>query len=87
MRKFGAQFVVNLLPEQHKKLIGYLEKEKRKALSKKERNRILELMGGKGVSLEENEGEDAESSDEEENLFKGDEKDELSDSDEDVDVK
>tara|TARA_B110000285_G_scaffold44086_1_gene49079 strand:+ start:877 stop:1011 length:135 start_codon:yes stop_codon:yes gene_type:complete len=44
-------------------------------------------MGGKGVSLEENEGEDAESSDEEENLFKGDEKDEVSDSDDDVDVK
>jgi hypothetical protein len=31
MRKFGAKFVVDLLPEQHKKLIGYLEKEKRKA--------------------------------------------------------
>ena len=44
-------------------------------------------MGGKGVSMEENEGEDAESSDDEENLFKGDDKGDVSDSDDDMDVK
>lgn len=85
IRKFDAQYVQRLLPEQHKKLIMYLEKEKRKAMNKKERNRILALMGEKGITLQEGEGDDAESSeDDDDNILKADGKDEVSDSDDDL---
>ena len=35
IRKLGSEYVTRLMPEYHKKMIAYLEKEKRKKLNKK----------------------------------------------------
>lgn len=45
IRRCGAAYVTKVMPEQHRPMIGYLEREKRKKLNKKEKERLLVLMG------------------------------------------
>jgi hypothetical protein len=81
LKKFGTAYVTKLMPEFHKKMIIYLEKEKRKKASKKEKNRILELMGEKTLDDPTKEGDEDsdDSSDDEENVLKKSKNDEESD--------
>jgi hypothetical protein len=69
LKKFGSPFVTKIMPVHHRKMIMYLEKEKRKKMNKKEKDRILVLMGEKPTEQapkEEGDSDDSESSDEEE---------------------
>ena len=81
LKKFGTVYVTKLMPEFHKKMIVYLEKEKRKKQNKKEKNRILELMGEKTLDDPTKEGDDSsdDSSDDEENVLKKSKLDQESD--------
>jgi len=45
IKKCGVQFITKTMPEYHRPMITYLEKEKRKKANKKEKERLLALMG------------------------------------------
>ena len=45
MRRLSIPFVTKIMPEQHRAIITYIEKEKRKAENRKERDRLLALLG------------------------------------------
>ena len=45
MRRLTIPFVTKIMPEQHRAIIAYIEKEKRKAENRKERDRLLALLG------------------------------------------
>jgi phosphoribosylformylglycinamidine (FGAM) synthase-like enzyme len=87
LKKFGAGFVTKIMPEHHRKMIAYLEKEKRKKMNKKEKDRILVLMGEKPQEeAAKEESDDSDSSDDEEakalKTTQGEEESEDSESDE-----
>lgn len=45
MRRLSITFVTKIMPEHHRAIINYIEKEKRKAENRKERDRLLALLG------------------------------------------
>jgi len=49
IRKCTAPFVTRLMPEYHRPIVAYIEREKRKKVNKKEKERLLALMGKQGA--------------------------------------
>lgn len=45
IRRCGIQFVTRTMPLSHRPMVAYLEREKRKKMNKKEKERLLTLMG------------------------------------------
>lgn len=45
IRRCGVVFVTKTMPESHRPMVAYLEREKRKKMNKKEKDRLLALMG------------------------------------------
>ena len=45
IRRCGVNHVRKLMPEHHRPMIAYLEKAKRKKMNKKQREKLLALMG------------------------------------------
>lgn len=48
IKKCGIAVVTRLMPEYHRAMLTYIEKQKRKSQNKKEKERLLALMGGEG---------------------------------------
>lgn len=77
IRKLGVASVTRIMPEMHRAIITYIEREKRKKTNKREKERILELMG-KGIDSSKDkpmredgdESSEDDSSDEEDNQLK-----------------
>ena len=63
IRRCGVTFVTRTMPESHRPMIAYLEREKRKKMNKKEKERLLALMGTV-TKIEEGAKEDEDTSDE-----------------------
>ena len=63
IRRCGVTFVTRTMPESHRPMITYLEREKRKKMNKKEKERLLALMGTV-TKTEEGAKEDEDTSDE-----------------------
>jgi hypothetical protein len=77
MRRLGSQTVSKLMPEMHRAVVVYIEREKRKAGNKKQRERLMQMMGQgekkvkSGEMKEEGmESSDEDSSDEENTILK-----------------
>ena len=64
MRRCGVNYVNKLMPECHRPMIAYLEREKRKKLNKKQKDRLLALMGNEPEKDTLQDGDEAGSSDE-----------------------
>ena len=64
MRRCGVNYVNKLMPECHRPMIAYLEKEKRKKLNKKEKEKLLALMGKEPEKEALQDGDEVGSSDE-----------------------
>mmetsp|Transcript_24172 Transcript_24172/g.37156 ORF Transcript_24172/g.37156 Transcript_24172/m.37156 type:complete len:286 (+) Transcript_24172:3185-4042(+) len=85
IRRLGPIFVTKLMPESHRALITYIERMKRKKENKKNRQKLLALMGGSGKTEEgamvEGDGDssDGDSSDEDIQKYKSVEAEESSD--------
>lgn len=74
IRRCGINYVRKAMPESHRPMIAYLEKEKRKKMNKKQREKLLALMGGETEQPAMQDGDEApgssdESSDEEDNTL------------------
>lgn len=71
IRKCGVQFVTKTMPEYHRPMIAYLEKEKRKKMNKKEKERLMALIGDvpqeSGAAKEDEDDLSSEGSSDEEN--------------------
>jgi len=67
IRRCGLNFVTRIMPEFHRPMLAYIEKQKRKSENKKEKNKLLALMGGNPETAmkEDGDSEDEISSDEE----------------------
>lgn len=65
IRKMGVDRVTRLMPEYHRAMITYIEREQRKKTNKKQKEKLIALMGGEGDEAAAVEDEaDSESSDE-----------------------
>jgi len=45
IRKCGSPYVTRLMPEYHRPIVAYIDREKRKKHNKKEKEKLLALMG------------------------------------------
>ena len=70
IKKFGSGYVTKLMPEYHKKMIAYLEKEKRKKANKKQKEHLLVLMGEKNDDTVVKEEDSSDESSDDENVLK-----------------
>lgn len=76
IKRCGVAFMTKLVPEHHRKIITYIEKQKRKQLNKKEKEKLLALMGDENADALKEEGEESDlSSDEDQNEIGGDPED------------
>lgn len=49
IKRCGIKYVTQAMPEYHKPMLAYLEKEKRKKMNKKQKEKLLALMGGEDL--------------------------------------
>jgi len=86
IRRCGVNFVTKTMPESHRPMVVYLEREKRKKMNKKEKDRLLALMGTVKKDEEgakEDDDSDTDSDlDEDKNQDEADSEEELDDLDE-----
>lgn len=72
IRRCGVTFVTRTIPESHRPMIAYMEREKRKKMNKKEKERLLALMGTvtkvEEGAKEDGEDDSSESSDDDKNV-------------------
>ncbi len=45
IKKFGLNYVKSITPEKHQKLISYIERDRRKRINKKKREKLMSLLG------------------------------------------
>lgn len=45
IRRCDSKYVTKIMPESHRAMIAYIEREKRKKMNKKEKERLLALVG------------------------------------------
>ena len=45
IRRCGINYVTKIMPEFHRPMLAYIEKEKRRAINKKDKAKLLALMG------------------------------------------
>jgi hypothetical protein len=87
IRRVGVTFVTRTMPESHRPMIAYMEREKRKKMNKKEKERLLALMGTVTKTEEgakEDEDDSSESSDDDQDKQEEvDSEEELDDLDDD----
>lgn len=87
IRRCGVNFVTKTMPESHRPMVVYLEREKRKKMNKKEKERLLALMGTVTKTEEgakEDEDDSSESSDDDQDKQEEvDSEEELDDLDDD----
>jgi hypothetical protein len=63
IRRCGSVYVTKMMPETHRPMVAYMEREKRKKMNKKEKERLLALMGTVTAPKEEGAKEDGDSDD------------------------
>lgn len=45
INKLGLPYMKEVVPEEHQKLLNYIEREKRKIKNKSEKKKLMELLG------------------------------------------